>query len=79
MVSNRVHGVRCALCWNPDSARLAREHNDANVLSLGARMMSESEALRYVDIFVSTPFSGDSRHIRRIAQLAAFEKDGSVP
>lgn len=65
MTANRVRGVRCALCWNPESARLSREHNDANVLSLGQRMMSLREALDIVRIWLETPFEG-GRHVRRI-------------
>lgn len=65
MVANRVRGVRCALCWDVHSARLAREHNDANVLSLGQRMIPLEIALEIVGTFLTTPFSG-GRHERRI-------------
>jgi ribose 5-phosphate isomerase B len=65
MVANRVPGVRCGLAWNEDSARLTRQHNDANVLSLGERMMDLETALRLVDIFLTEPFEG-GRHTRRI-------------
>lgn len=68
MAANRIKGVRCALCWNPDSARLARQHNDANVISLGERMMTESEALELVRIWLETEFEG-GRHVRRIQML----------
>jgi ribose 5-phosphate isomerase B len=68
MVANRVRGVRCALCWDVKSARLAREHNDANVLSLGERMMSESTALEIVNVWLATPFEG-GRHVPRIAKI----------
>ncbi|MFQ5510469.1 MAG: ribose 5-phosphate isomerase B [Candidatus Krumholzibacteriia bacterium] len=68
MVANRIRGVRCALCWNADSARLAREHNDANVISLGQRMMSLDTALEIVRIWLETDFAG-GRHERRIAQI----------
>jgi ribose 5-phosphate isomerase B len=78
IAANKVRGARCALASNDETARLAREHNNANVLSLGARMHPEHDALRFVDVFVSTPFSGDARHARRIAQLAAYEADGPV-
>ena len=70
IVANRVRGVRCTLCWNVETARLAREHNDANVLSLGERMLSERDALAIVDVWLSTPFAG-GRHARRIAQIDA--------
>lgn len=68
MTANRVRGVRCALCWNQESARLAREHNDANMISLGQRMMSLREALDIVRIWLETPFEG-GRHVRRIALI----------
>src|SRR5579859_6285790 len=65
MVANRVAGVRCALCWNAESARLGRQHNNANVLSLGQRMMTIETALELVRIWLETPFEG-GRHQRRI-------------
>ena len=68
MVANRIKGIRCALCWSDDSAFFARSHNDANVLSLGQRMISEEQALRIVDIWLTTPFEG-GRHLRRIRQI----------
>ena len=70
IVANKVRGVRCGLCWNEESARLNREHNDANVLSLGQRMMSQELALRIVEIWLTTPFEG-GRHIARIAKIEA--------
>jgi ribose 5-phosphate isomerase B len=68
MAANRVVGVRCALCWNAESAKLGRQHNDANVLSLGQRMMTLATALSLVDIWLDTPFEG-GRHERRIRKL----------
>ena len=68
MTANRVKGVRCALCWNTESARLGRVHNDANVISLGQRMMSEVEALEIVRVWLNTEFE-DGRHTRRIQML----------
>jgi ribose 5-phosphate isomerase B len=65
MAANRIRGVRCALCWDEKSARLAREHNDANVLSLGQRMMELDRALALVHLFLTVPFEG-GRHVRRI-------------
>src|SRR5215813_7583152 len=65
MAANRVKGVRCALCWNADSARLARQHNDANVISLGQRLVPESTALELVRIWLETPFE-NGRHTLRI-------------
>ena len=72
IVANKVKGVRCALCWNEATARAAREHNDANVLSLGERMIAEATALDVVRIFLATPFdpaAGGGRHARRIAMI----------
>ena len=68
ITANRVKGVRCGLAWDVRSARLAREHNDANVLSLGERMMTIEQALEIVDVFLSTPFEG-GRHVRRIEMI----------
>ncbi|MGI9115840.1 MAG: ribose 5-phosphate isomerase B [Chthoniobacterales bacterium] len=71
MVANKVHGVRCALCWNVESARLSRQHNDANVLSLGERLIAEDLALEIVRIWLTTEFEG-GRHIRRVEMLNAM-------
>jgi len=68
IVANRVRGVRCALCWNDESARLGRQHNDANVISLGQRMISLEIALTLVQIWLDTPFEG-GRHVRRIQMI----------
>ena len=68
ITTNRVKGIRCALCWDLRSARLARQHNDANVLSLGQRMMAIEEALEIVQIFLDTPFDG-GRHAQRIKMI----------
>lgn len=68
IVANRVKGVRCALCWNVEAARLARAHNDANVISLGERMISREEAVAIVDTWLTTPFDG-GRHLRRIRMI----------
>jgi ribose 5-phosphate isomerase B len=68
MAANRFKGVRCALCWNVESARLARQHNDANVISLGQRMISETDALEIVRVWLETEFEG-GRHMRRIQML----------
>ena len=75
----RVRWPTCALAHSEETAKLARLHNDANVMSLGARMISEADALRFVEIFVTTPFSGEPRHSRRIAQLADYEATGKLP
>lgn len=68
IVSNRIPGIRCCVCWNVESARLARRHNDANVISFGQRMITVETALEIVDIFLTEPFDG-GRHARRIAQI----------
>ncbi len=68
ITANRVHGIRCGLCWNLESAELTRRHNDANVLSLGERMMDLAMALAIVDVFLTTPFDG-GRHLERIRQI----------
>jgi ribose 5-phosphate isomerase B len=73
MVANKVKGIRCGLCWNEKSARLAKEHNNANMISLGARMISAEEALKIVDAWMNAEFQG-GRHQRRIEK---FEVDGT--
>jgi ribose 5-phosphate isomerase B len=75
--ANRVAGVRCTLCWNVESARLGRAHNDANVLSLGERMVSESEALEILDVWMATPFDG-GRHATRIAMIDSNDGPGQI-
>jgi ribose 5-phosphate isomerase B len=79
IAANKVAGTRAALAYNLDTARLGRQHNDANVMGIGARMHSQEEALEMARIFLSTPFSGDPRHARRIALLADYERDGKLP
>ncbi|WP_285707554.1 ribose-5-phosphate isomerase [Microtetraspora sp. NBRC 16547] len=79
IAANKVRGIRAALAWNDDTARLAREHNDANVISLGGRMHPVEDAVRFVEIFLSTPFTGAERHARRIAQLSDYETTGELP
>ena len=73
IAANKVLGVRAALAWSVQTARLAREHNDANVMGLGARMPPRAEALAIVDAFIAEPFSADERHQRRIGQLTAYD------
>ncbi len=74
IAANKVKGIRAALAYNADIARLAREHNDANIVSLGGRMQSLEEAWEIVDTFVNTPFSGEERHARRIEQMRNYEE-----
>src|SRR5450756_20413 len=73
IAANKVAGVRAALVWSDETARLAREHNDANIISIGARNHTEDEAIGFVDLFLATPFSQGERHKRRIAMLAEYE------
>jgi ribose 5-phosphate isomerase B len=79
IAANKVPGVRCALAFSEETARLGREHNDANVVSLSARMYDAADAVRYAEIFLSTPFSGEERHVRRLQQLAGYERSAQLP
>ncbi|GAB2516759.1 ribose-5-phosphate isomerase [Paramicrobacterium agarici] len=78
IAANKVMGVRAALVWNISTAELARDHNDANVISIGARQHSYDDALSFIDAFIAHPFSGEERHARRIAQLAEYEQTGDI-
>jgi ribose 5-phosphate isomerase B len=78
IAANKVEGVRAALVWSIATAELARQHNDANVISIGARQHTVDEAVSFVDAFIAEPFSGDERHVRRIAQLGEFERTGDI-
>jgi len=78
MAANKVQGIRAALVWSEATASLAREHNDANVIAIGARQHTVDEVLRFIDVFLAAPFSGDERHARRIAQLAEYESTGAI-
>ena len=79
IAANKVRGVRSALAWSDETATLAREHNDANVISVGGRMHPLADMTRFVEIFLATPFSGDERHVRRIGMLADYETTGDLP
>ena len=79
IAANKVKGVRCALAWSVETAKLAREHNNAQLIGLGGRMHSEEEALAIVDAFVAQPWSEEERHQRRIDILAEYEKTGIAP
>lgn len=79
IAANKVSGCRAALAWSTTTAGLAREHNDAQVVGIGARMHTPAEAAEIVETFVSTPFSGGERHARRIAQLTEYERTGTPP
>ncbi|WP_312180398.1 ribose-5-phosphate isomerase [Arthrobacter sp.] len=78
IAANKVRGVRAALAWNLDTARLARQHNDANVVAVGGRQHSLAEATGIIDAFLEEPFSDAERHIRRIGQIAEYEVTGSI-
>jgi len=78
IAANKVRGIRAALVWSDPTAQLAREHNDANVISIGARNHPVAGALRFVEIFLATPFSQGERHIRRIAELTRYEQTAQV-
>ena len=79
IAANKVRGIRAALAWSEETATLARRHNDANVISLGARMHPVEDATRFVELFLGTPFSGEERHGRRIEQIAAYETTDVTP
>lgn len=78
IAANKVKGIRAALAWNLDTARLAREHNDANVVALGGRQHSLEEATALVDAFLAEPFSAAERHVRRIGKIATYETTGEI-
>jgi len=79
IAANKVDGVRAALAWNVETARLSREHNDANVVGIGARQHTLDEATSIVEAFLSTRFSQNPRHARRITQIADYEKTRELP
>ncbi|MFC4242856.1 ribose-5-phosphate isomerase [Gryllotalpicola reticulitermitis] len=78
IAANKVKGIRAALVWNDSTALLARQHNDANVIAIGARQHDEADALRFIDLFIAEPFTFEERHVRRIAQLAEYERTGDI-
>jgi ribose 5-phosphate isomerase B len=79
IAANKVEGVRAALVWSAETAVLAREHNDANVISVGGRMHTVEEMTHFVDVFLRTPFSEEERHARRIAMVSAYDATGELP
>ena len=79
IAANKIKGVRAALAWNAEIARLTRLHNDANVVGIGARMHTVEDASTIVEAFLATEFSGEERHARRIALLTEYEKTGELP
>ncbi|WP_347354814.1 ribose-5-phosphate isomerase [Intrasporangium sp.] len=79
IAANKVTGIRAALAWEPELAALARQHNDAQVVSIGARFTSAEVATRIVDTFVATDFTNEPRHVRRLGMVTAYEKSGELP
>jgi ribose 5-phosphate isomerase B len=79
IAANKVSGIRCALVWSTETAQLAREHNDAQVISVGGRLHPLEDLLGFVDVFLNTPFGGEDRHCRRIGQIAEYERAGNLP
>lgn len=78
IAANKVAGVRAALAWNEATAKLAREHNNANVIAIGARQHELAEAIALIDCFIAEPFPGDERHVRRISQMREYERTGTI-
>ena len=78
IAANKVKGVRAALVWSIETAKLAREHNNANIISLGGRLHDEAFCLQLVDTFLATAFTKDERHVRRINQIGNYEVKGSI-
>ncbi|GAB2967989.1 ribose-5-phosphate isomerase [Nocardioides montaniterrae] len=79
IAANKVEGIRAALAWSEETAALAREHNDAWVVAVGGRMHTIDVMTRLVEVFLTTPFSGEERHVRRIGQMADYETTGELP
>ncbi|WP_127357869.1 ribose-5-phosphate isomerase [Actinacidiphila soli] len=79
IAANKVKGVRAALAWSEETASLGRQHNNANVVSIGGRMHTVDEATKFVEVFLGTPYSGEERHTRRIEMLNAYEATGVLP
>ncbi len=78
IAANKVKGIRAVLAWSIETAKLGKEHNNANVISVGGRMHSIEDCKAIIDAFISTPFSNDDRHIRRINKIAIFEDTGEI-
>ena len=79
MAANKVKGIRAALCYSTELAQLAREHNDAQIISLGGRFHTQEQAQAMVKVFLETPFAGVKRHQRRLDMVSAYEQDGTLP
>jgi ribose 5-phosphate isomerase B len=78
IAANKVKGIRAALAWNESTAKLAREHNDANVIAVGARQHTQDEVLHLIELFIAEPFSQDERHVRRIGKVGIYEQTGDI-
>lgn len=78
MAANKVKGIRAALVWNKEIAELARQHNNANVIAIGARQHSKEEVLDLIKVFIAEPFSHDERHERRIGKIGLYEQTGEI-
>jgi ribose 5-phosphate isomerase B len=78
IAANKVKGIRAALAWNESTARLARDHNDANVIAIGARQHTQDEVLHLIELFIAEPFSQDERHVRRIGKVGIYEQTGDI-
>ncbi|HLN77125.1 MAG TPA: ribose-5-phosphate isomerase [Nocardioidaceae bacterium] len=79
IAANKVRGIRAALVWSEETAVLARDHNDANVISVGGRMHTVEQTTRFIDVFLHTPYSNGDRHERRLRQISDYEKTGNLP
>ena len=79
IAANKARGIRAALVWSEETATLAREHNDANVISIGARMHDVATAQRFVELFLATAYSKEERHSRRIEMIGRYEETGELP
>ncbi|GAB3997331.1 ribose-5-phosphate isomerase [Nocardioides marmoraquaticus] len=79
IAANKVPGVRCALAWSEETARLGREHNDANVVSVGGRLHPVDDMTRFVEVFLTTGFTGEDRHVRRIRMMSDYELEAVLP
>jgi ribose 5-phosphate isomerase B len=77
IAANKVKGIRAALVWSIETAKLAREHNNANVISVGQRQHTAQEVKDFIDAFIATPFPGDERHTRRISKISSFEESSN--
>lgn len=78
IAANKVKGIRAALAWNESTAKLARDHNDANVIAVGARQHTQDEVLHLIELFIAEPFSQDERHVRRIGKVGIYEQTGDI-